>query len=190
MATTKHVESKIDNNGRTREVEVFVFHNPAKRKKESKKEAGPSKAAKAGQPSKNSQKKAKSEKSDLTLESARHDVRNLGITGFAGRTRIEAELAQLKSLGAIIPKNWERKMDKKKRNEEFQRRRQDLKAGMKTKKVGDPSKSGSRLLADKEKKKGDDGVFFDGQVGTYKGGVQYISADDIKKVRSSAGKKR
>ncbi len=32
----------------------------------------------------------------------RHDVRNLGIRGLAGRTKIEAELAQLKSLGAKV----------------------------------------------------------------------------------------
>ena len=36
MATTKHVENVIDNNGKAREVEVFVFHNPSKRKKEDK----------------------------------------------------------------------------------------------------------------------------------------------------------
>lgn len=47
------------------------------------------------------QKKAKAQ-TPLSLESVRHDVRNLGIRGLAGRTKIEAELSQLKSLGAKV----------------------------------------------------------------------------------------
>ena len=34
MATTMHTETSVDSSGKTREVEVFVFHNPAKRKKD------------------------------------------------------------------------------------------------------------------------------------------------------------
>ena len=48
------------------------------------------------------QKKAKAQTGSLSLESVRHDVRNLGIRGLAGRTKIEAELSQLKSLGAKV----------------------------------------------------------------------------------------
>ena len=42
---------------------------------------------------------------------------------------------------------------------------------------------------EKRKKGKEEGVFFDGQVGTYKGGVQYISAADIQKIRSSVSKR-
>ena len=48
------------------------------------------------------QMKVKAQTTSLSLESVRHDVRNLGIRGLAGRTKIEAELAQLKSLGAKV----------------------------------------------------------------------------------------
>ena len=40
-----------------------------------------------------------------------------------------------------------------------------------------------------QKRKKEEEVFFDGQVGTYKGGVQYISAADIQKIRSSVSKR-
>ena len=49
MATTKHVESIIDNNGKAREVEVFVFHNPSKRKRENKEEVSRFNAVKTKQ---------------------------------------------------------------------------------------------------------------------------------------------
>lgn len=49
MATTKHVESIIDNNGKAREVEVFVFHNPSKRKRENKEEVSGFNAVKTKQ---------------------------------------------------------------------------------------------------------------------------------------------
>ncbi|XP_076455212.1 uncharacterized protein LOC143289885 [Babylonia areolata] len=185
MSTTKHVETAVDG---SREIEVFVFHNPRKRKTEDKNET------KVSEPSQSkmkapSLKKLQSEVQTLDLETARKNVRNLGISGLIGRTKIEAKMAQLKSLGAEIPKNWERKMEKKRRNEEFQRRRQDIKAGIKTKQTGAVSKSASKAEPEKKKKKKED-VFFDGQIGKYKDGVQYLSAADIQRVRSSKGKRK
>nr|KAG5693190.1 hypothetical protein BaRGS_014080 [Batillaria attramentaria] len=69
-------------------------------------------------------------------------------------------------------------MERKKRNEQFQKQRQDLKAGVKTKTKPNPKK-------DTKPEKKEDKGFIDGQIGKYRNGVQYLSQDDIKKVLGS-----
>ena len=65
-------------------------------------QATPPKVAASAASAQTQSKAMKAQMASMSLESVRHDVRNLGIEGLGGRTKIEARLAQLKSLGAEV----------------------------------------------------------------------------------------
>ncbi|KAL8578959.1 hypothetical protein ACOMHN_001921 [Nucella lapillus] len=136
MATTKHMETTVDSQGKRREVEVFVFNNRAKRKRVNESEKkNPPQQPEWKLPQRHLGKmadlmKLTPETPTLDLDKARQEVHSLGLSALEGRTKIEAQMAQLKRLGAKIPKNWERKMERKKRNQEIHRRRQNCPLGI------------------------------------------------------------
>ncbi|XP_025112331.1 uncharacterized protein C1orf131 homolog [Pomacea canaliculata] len=146
--------------------EIVVYHAPSRKKKNVRNESIPS-----------SSSPKTSAPPEFNLEKARAEIRQLGIQGFTGRTKTEAEIAKLRDLGAKIPKVWVRKMERKKRNINYQRHRQDLRIGVKTKVAKGPEKKDKKISKDDSK--------FKATIGKVSGGVHFLKEADIKRVMNS-----
>lgn len=132
----------------------------------------------------NSQEAAKSD-AVFDLKSARLDVQKFGIKGFKDEKKDAAMGALLVKLGAKPKKNKAynykeyQELVKKQKVEEREKRELDRKLGFKVK---------SKVVA--RKKDRNDVGRVDGQVGTYKSGVQFVTKKDLQPGGRPVKKKR
>lgn len=160
--------------------EIVVFEDPAKRKERrqvSLEVASRPKAKARDIPETNSPM--------FHLGTARHDILQFGIKGANPEKREEAQVALAIRLGAQPPKkkcvNYKEYQEicKKEMEEEREKRELDRRLGYK---VANPSK---QVRA--RRRQGRD--FVDGQVGQYKHGVQFLTSEDIDKVKKARVRK-
>ncbi|XP_074655070.1 40S small subunit processome assembly factor 1-like [Tubulanus polymorphus] len=121
------------------------------------------------------------------LKRARLEVQKFGISGF---DQVKKEIAKeqfLVKLGAKPTKrpyvNYRVYQEMVKKNKEYDAEKQEMdrKLGLKVKK--------SHPDTEKSKNRDELGLL-DGQIGRYKDGIQFLSKDDIEKVKKSKNKKR
>jgi len=160
-----------------REPEVIVFEDPAKRKqkREFESKSVVQASAQTGIPSTN-------QDVVFDMRTARHEIHRFGISGFDKPAKEEAEIQLCIKLGAEPPKkqclNYKKLMElKKTEKREAKERQEEHNADPRYKKASS-SANKSKAVSTKRKMKG--GV--DGQIGSYKNGVQMLSDIDIKRI--------
>ncbi|XP_067662281.1 uncharacterized protein C1orf131-like [Haliotis asinina] len=151
---------------RKHEPEVIVFEDPAKKQKKVRKEMeGDTEADTANH---------------FNMNTARFEVRKLGISGFGGEKKSEARVSLLISLGAKPPRNKSYTNYK-----EFQQKRKADMDAERQRRL-EEQVPGEKLPKRKSQKRpGEKGDTIDGQIGYYKNGVQFISKESLQKLKSS-----
>ncbi|XP_046370357.2 uncharacterized protein C1orf131 homolog isoform X1 [Haliotis rufescens] len=153
---------------RKQEPEVIVFEDPAKKRKKARRNEDED-----GEPE---------TANHFNMNTARFEVRKLGISGFGGEKKSEARVSLLISLGAKPPRNKSYTNYK-----EFQQKRKADMDAEKQRRLEEqvPGEKLPKLKSQKRPREKSDTANIDGQIGYYKRGVQFINKESLQKLKTS-----